>query len=105
MLITRFFPIVDTCLRCEDIGGQIKLCDDAQMAIFGEFLRPVFSASRVQHVSDLHLKFALRPHHGVEVWQTSNMRRLRLGEEKQEEERRNHSAKYNGLPYSIGRPQ
>jgi len=28
-------------------------------------LRPVFSASRVQHVSDLHSKFALRPHH---VW-------------------------------------
>jgi len=27
------------------------------MAIFGDFLRPVFSASRVQHVSDLHLKF------------------------------------------------
>ena len=27
------------------------------------FLRPVFSASRVQQVSDLHLKFALRPHH------------------------------------------
>jgi len=25
--------------------------------------RPVFSASHVQHVSDLHLKFALRPHH------------------------------------------
>jgi len=32
---------------------------------FGEFLRPVFSASRLQHVSDLHLKFALRPHN---VW-------------------------------------
>jgi len=27
------------------------------------FLRPVFSASRVQQVSDLHLKFAPRPHH------------------------------------------
>ena len=27
------------------------------------FLRPVFSASRVQHISDLHSKFALRPHH------------------------------------------
>jgi len=37
-----------------------KLCDGAQMAIF---LCPVFSASRVQHVSDLHSKFALRPHH------------------------------------------
>ena len=33
------------------------------MAIFGDFLRPVFSASRVQHISDLHSKFALRPHH------------------------------------------
>jgi len=33
--------------------------------LFGDFLRPVFSASRVQHVSDLNLKFALRPQH---VW-------------------------------------
>ena len=32
------------------------------MAIFGDFLRPVFLASLMQHVSDLHLKFALRPH-------------------------------------------
>jgi len=33
----------------------------------GDFLvtlRPVFAASPVQHVSDLHLKFALRPHLG-----------------------------------------
>jgi len=31
------------------------------MAIFCDFfLRPVFSASRAQHVSDLHSKFALR---------------------------------------------
>jgi len=27
------------------------------------FLRPVFAASRVQPISDLHSKFALRPHH------------------------------------------
>jgi len=47
------------------------------------FLRPVFSASRVQQVSDLHFKCALRPP-CVEVWQTSNLRRLRLGEEKKE---------------------
>jgi len=31
--------------------------------IFGDFLHPVFSASRVQHVSDLHPKFALGPQH------------------------------------------
>ena len=29
------------------------------------FLRPVFAASRVQCISDLHLKLALKPHH---VW-------------------------------------
>jgi len=41
------------------------LSDSAEMAIFASFLRPVslFPASRVQHVSDLHSKFALRPHH------------------------------------------
>jgi len=31
----------------------------------GDFLRPVFTASRVPHISDMHSKFALRPHH---VW-------------------------------------
>ena len=40
-----------------------KLCDGAQMAIFGDFLGPVFPASRVQHISDLHSKFALGPRH------------------------------------------
>jgi len=30
--------------------------------INGEFLRPVFAASRVQHISDMRSKFALRPH-------------------------------------------
>jgi len=29
------------------------------------FLGPAFAANRVQHISDLHSKFALRPHH---VW-------------------------------------
>jgi len=27
------------------------------MAIFGDFLRPAFPVSRVQHVSDLHPKY------------------------------------------------
>jgi len=27
----------------------VRLCDGAQVAIFGDILRPVFSASRVQH--------------------------------------------------------
>jgi len=31
----------------------------------GDFLHPVLSASHVPHISDMHSKFALRPHH---VW-------------------------------------
>jgi len=41
-----------------------KLCDGAKMAIF---LRPVFSPSRVQHISDVHSKFALTPHHVADI--------------------------------------
>ena len=43
------------------------LCDGAQMANFWRFFAScsLFSTSRLQHVSDLHPKFALRPHR---VW-------------------------------------
>jgi len=33
------------------------------MATFWQFLGPAFPASRAQHISDLHFKFALGPHH------------------------------------------
>jgi len=62
---------VFTCLRpsCEYTAGQ-SYAMVPRWRIFGDFLCPVFSASRVQHTSDLHSKFALRPHHvwSVEVW-------------------------------------
>jgi len=59
------------------------------------FLRPVFSASHVQQVSDLHLKFALKPHH---VWKymadiQSAAAEIRRGKKKEEEERTNHRMK------------
>jgi len=44
-----------------------KLCDGAQTATFGVIsascIFPVLSASIVQHISDMHSKFALRRHH------------------------------------------
>jgi len=53
-----FFPIVDTCLSCEDIARQS--CGMVpRWRSFASFLRPVFSASHVHHISDLHSKFAL----------------------------------------------
>ena len=64
-----FFPIVYTCLSCEDTARQICAMVP-RWRFFCEFLRPVFSASRVQYSSDLHSKFALRPHH---VWHCGSM--------------------------------
>ena len=59
--LTSFFPIVDMCLSCQDIARQI--CGRVRRwRFFASFFRPVFPASRVQHISDLHSKFAVRPH-------------------------------------------
>jgi len=60
--LTSFFPIVDTCLSCEDIARQ-SCAMVPRWRFLTTFLRPVFSANRVQQVSDLHSKFALGPHH------------------------------------------
>ena len=60
--LTSFFPIVDTCLSCEDIARQ-SCAMVPRWRFLATFLRPVFAASRVQRISDLHSKFALRPHH------------------------------------------
>ena len=54
------FLIVDTCLSCEDRARQ-----SCVMGPRWRFLGPAFAASHEQHISDMHSKFALRPHH---VW-------------------------------------
>jgi len=62
LLLNKFFPIVDTCLSCDDIARQCPAMVP-RWWFFSEFTGPAFPASRVQHVSDLHSKFALGPHH------------------------------------------
>jgi len=65
------------------------------MAIFGDFFASCISSEpRAAGFSDLRLKFALRPQHVWKYGKTSNLRPLRLSEEKKkEEEERNHRAK------------
>ena len=64
LLLNKFFQIVDRCLSCEEIARQ-SCAMVPRWRFFASFLRSVFSSSRMQQVSDLHCKFALRPHH---VW-------------------------------------
>ena len=63
-IAASFFPIVDTCLGCEDIAQQ-SCAMVPRWRFLATFLRPAFEVSRGQQVSDLRLKFALTPHH---VW-------------------------------------
>jgi len=64
LVLNMFFPTVDMCLSCEDIARQ-SCAMVPRWQFLATFLRPVFSASHVQHISDLHSKSALKPHH---VW-------------------------------------
>ena len=58
------------------------------MATFGDFLRAVFSASRAQHVSDLHSKCTLRPHHGSMVDIQSPTAEIRRGKKRKKEKKK-----------------
>ena len=62
LLLNKFFS---DCRYVPQLrrNSPTKLWDGAQMAIIGDFLRPVFAASRVQHISDVHSKFALGSRH------------------------------------------
>ena len=59
LLFNKFFFRLSICaLVCEDIAWQsLRWC------AYGIFLCPVFPVNRMQHISDMHSKFALRPHH------------------------------------------
>ena len=52
LLLNKLFPIVDTCLSCEDIARR-SCAMVPRWRFLATFLRPVFAASRVQHISDL----------------------------------------------------
>jgi len=65
--------------------SRTKLCDGAQISIFGDVFRSCISselrAARFRPASEIRTKATPC----VEVLQTSNLRWLRLGEEKEEE--------------------
>jgi len=74
------------------------------MAIFGDFfVSCIFSepcAARFRPASEICTKATP----WVQIWKTSNLRWLRLGEEKKKKKEETTRQKYNGLPYSIGQP-
>jgi len=67
----------------------------------GDFLRAAFSASRAQHVSDLHSKLALRPHH---VWKYVDIQSLnaeiRRGKKRKKERKKKPQGGHKKLLYA-----
>ena len=59
LLLNKFFFRLSIYALVAKIWSDkiVRWCRD------DDFLRPVFAASRVQRISDLHSKFALRPRH------------------------------------------
>jgi len=82
LVVLRILPVLQ---RLGDAYGWF---------LVGEFLRPVFSASHVQHISDLHSKLALRLHH---VWKYGNIESgsAENRREKKTEERRKKPLRQN----------
>ena len=86
LLFNNLFPIVDTCLSCEDIARQ-----SCAMVRWWRFLRNFcvlyFQRAACRTFSDMHSKFALRPHH-VSRYGRHPMRDLWDYKRKKEETRR-----------------
>jgi len=58
--LTSFFRLsINASAAKIEPGKVVRWCQN------GDFLRPVLSASSMQHISDMHSKFTLRPNH---VW-------------------------------------
>jgi len=76
-----------------------ELCDGAQLAILATSLVPAFPASRLQHLSDLHLKFALSHSMcGSMADIQSGTAEIRRGKKiDREKEKETTGQKYNGL--------
>ena len=97
-------------LSIHALAAKIQADKVVRWCQIGNFFASCISASRLQHISDMHSKFALiKATPCVEVWQTSNLRPLRLGEERKRdrkkiERKKPQGKKYNGLPHYIGRP-
>jgi len=101
--LTDFFPIVDIRLICEDMAQQ-----SCSLVPRWRFFASCVSASRVQHISDMHSKFALWGHTmcGSMVDIQSPTAEIRRGKKIEGRRKidRNHRAKYNVRICYAGRP-
>ena len=79
MLFNRFFPIVDTCFSCEDIARQSCATVRRWQFFWQIFASYIFSKLCVQHISDMHSKFALPHDFVILAWLREATRQISTG--------------------------
>jgi len=77
LLFNKFFPIVNMCLSCEDMARQ-SCAMVPRWRLFASCISSEPRAARFRHA----FKILNKATPCVEVWLTSNLRPLRLGEER-----------------------
>jgi len=82
LLLKNFFQIVYTCLSREDIAQQICAIVPRWRFLGDFFASCVFQRAAYSRFQTCVLNCHTKATPCVEVWQTSNLQRLRLGEEK-----------------------
>jgi len=79
LLFNRFFPIVDTCFSCEDIARQSCATVRRWQFFWQIFASYIFSKLCVQHISDMHSKFALPHDFVILAWLREATRQISTG--------------------------
>ena len=90
-----FFPIVDMCLSCEDRARQ-SCAVVPRWRFLATFASCIFSephAALFRPASEIRTKAIPC----VEVWQTSNLWRLKLGEEKKKKEGKKNKPQHENI--------
>jgi len=99
------FATVNRCLSCEDIAGQ-SCAMVPRCRFFGD-VYVLYFINGVQHISDMHSKFAVRSHR---VWKymvdiQSATAEIRRGKKERRKKKKPQDENITyGLPYYIGRP-
>ena len=101
MLFNNFFRLLIKVLVAKIQPDEVvRWCADGEFLAI--FLRPVFSASRVQHISDMHSKFTPRPHHVlnlVDIKAPTAENRQGKEERRRKKKEETTAAKHDGLSY------
>ena len=100
----QFFPVIDTCLSCEDIARQ-SCAMVPRWRFFGDFWVLHFQRTTCSTFQTcIKIRTRAEGHTMCMVDIQSPTAEIRRGKKERKKKKKTTWQKYNGLPYYIGRP-